>query len=482
MTNRGLRRPSRSAQIFVALSFANVTYAISQTLLIPSIPDIQRHVHASPVGATALASVFFVSGAVTAGVIGRLGDMIGKQRIVTTQLALFTTGALVCALATSLPLLIVGRAVMGLAAALFPLSASIVRDELTGRWIAHGIAFLSATIGIGAAVGLATGGFVSDHLGYHWVFWIPLVMGVLSTAAVALLVPESSITSPGRVDVLGALLLGLGLAAPLIAISRTPVWGWENVRTMLLCVAGATILAAFVRHERRVDEPLLDIETLMHPQVALTNAATFLVGFGMFGASVIMAQFFQEPRSTGYGFGATSTQAGLFLVPGTALMLVVAPISGRMSSRAGPRTTLLTGTAVASVALTLMALLHTTKMELYLWPTVMYIGIGFAFAAMPMLILNAVPPSKRGQATAINQIFRLVGSSIGTQLAATFIASSAGRSGLPSERGFTHAFVVESIGGFGAFLLALTIPRRRGRRPQLEPSATEAIAPAADLS
>jgi MFS family permease len=481
---RGPRLPSRSARIFLTLSLANVTYAVAQTLLIPSIPDIQRHLHATPVGATAVVSIFFVSGAVTAGLIGRLGDMIGKQRIVTVQLCLFTAGALVCALAPNLLLLIAGRGVMGLAAALFPLSASIVRDELTGRWVVHGIAFLSATIGIGAAIGLACGGLVTDHLGYHWIFWIPLALGAVSTVAVALAVPESSIKSPGRLDVLGAALLGIGLAGPLVAISRTPVWGWGSSKTILLILAGLLVLAVFIAHERRHPEPLLDMETLSRPQVALTNAATFLVGFGMFGASVIMSQFFQEPRSTGYGFGASAAQAGLFLVPGTALMLFTAPVSGRMTSRAGPKITLLTGAGIATIALAAMAALHEGRLELYLWPTLMYLGIGFAFAAMPILILNAVAPSKRGQATAINMIFRLVGSSIGTQLAATFIASSAGGSALPAESGYTRAFTVEALGGLAAFLVALTIPGRGMQRLEGDDrsAAEAAVASAAELS
>jgi EmrB/QacA subfamily drug resistance transporter len=475
---------SRSARIFIALSLANLTYAVSQTLLIPAIPDIQHHVHATSVGATSLMSVFFLTGAVTAGLAGRLGDMIGKQRILIAQLCLFTAGALVCSLATSLPFLILGRAVMGFAAALFPLSASIVRDELTGRWVTHGIGFLGATIGIGSAFGLACGGLITDHLGYHWIFWIPFAMGAASLIAVSLLVPESSVKSPGRIDVLGAALFGAGLGCPLVAISRTPVWGWGSSRTALLVAAGVVLLVAFVAHERRHPEPLLDFAILTRPEVALTNAATFLVGFGIFGAGVILTQFFQEPKSTGYGFGASAAQAGFFLAPGTALMLLSAPLSGMMASRGGPKAALLAGTGISSVALGLMAGFHKGTLVLFLWPALLYVGNGFSFAAMPMLILNAVPPHKRGEATSINQIFRLVGSSIGTQLAATFIASSTARSGPPAESGFTHAFIIEAVGGFSAFLVALTIPGRlRARRLRGDAaSAAESVGSAAPLS
>jgi MFS family permease len=477
------RRPSRSSRIFAALAFANLTYAVAQTLLIPSIPGIERHVHASPVGATALASVFFLSGAATAGLIGRLGDVIGKQRIVSVQLALFTLGALICALGNNLQILIAGRAVMGLAAALFPLSASIVRDELPDRWVANGIAFLGATIGVGAAIGLAGGGLVADHLNYHWIFWIPLLMGAASTAGVVVFVPESSIKSPGRIDLVGGLLLGLGLAGPLVAISRTPDWGWAGSKTLFLLGLGLVFLVLFVLHERRHPSPLLDIRVLMRAEVALTNAATFLVGFGMFGASFIITQFLQEPTSTGYGFGATAVQASLFVMPGTILLLITAPVSGLISSRAGPKRTLLAGAALGTVALGLLSAFHGSRIELYLWPAISAIDVGFALAAMPMLILDAVPLTHRGQSTATNQIFRLVGSSIGIQLAATFIAGSIGRTRLPAESGFTSAFVVEAASALGAFLLAITIPARRTQRVSAtDPAAVEGVAPAADLS
>jgi MFS family permease len=473
----------RSARIFATLALANVAYAVSQTLLIPAIPEIERRVHTNPVGATALASAFFVSGAATAGLLGRLGDMFGKQRVVMLQLALFTGGALVCALANTLTFLIVGRVVMGLAATLFPLSASIIRDELRGRWMTEGISLLGAVIGIGAAVGLACGGLVVDNLGYRAIFWVPVVLGALASGGVAFFVPASSIRSPGRVDLLGAVLLAAGLAGPLVAISRTPEWGWGSTKTVLLMAAGLAVLVAFIAHERRHPAPLLDTRMLAHPQVALTNVATFFVGFGMFGTSVIMTQFFQEPVRTGYGFGASATQAGLFLVPGTALMLVTAPLSGRLSARKGPKATLLIGAAVAAVALGGFSFFHRQRAELYLWPTTMYVGIGFALAAMPLLILNAVPPTRRGQATATNQIFRLVGSSVGTQLAATIITASARHTGIPLESGFSRAFMLEALGACAAFVVALAIPGGRplGQREDAS-TAVEAVVSASELS
>jgi MFS family permease len=473
----------RSTRIFVTLAFANLAYAVTQTLLVPALPDIQRSLHTTPVGVTSLITVFFLSGAVSAGLFGRLGDMIGKRRVVTAQLALFTAGALVCAVSRDLVVLIVGRAIMGLAATLFPLSASIVRDELKGRWINDGIAFLGASIGIGAAIGLACGGIIVDHIGYAWIFWTPVFLGAVATITVAAFVPESSVRSPGTLDTRGALLLALGLGAPLLAVSRSPDWGWGAGKTLALLAAGVFVLVAFVAHERRHPAPLLDIALLLRPQVALTNAATFLVGFGMFGTSVILVQFLQEPARTGYGLGATATQAAIFLVPGTTLMLFTAPVSGWVTSRAGPKITLLSGTAVAGTALCWLSQFHEERVELYLVPTAMYVGIGFALAAMPLLILNAVPSTERGQATAANQIFRLVGSSVGTSIAATIITGSVGAFGLPTESSYGSAFLLEALGAVGAFLIALTIPGRgRPLETEATAAAVAAVASGSELS
>jgi EmrB/QacA subfamily drug resistance transporter len=473
-------RPSLR-RVFGPLAFANLTYAVAQTLLIPALPSIQRHVHASPAGTTALASVFFLTGAVTASLVGRLGDLFGKQRVVVAQLTLFTTGALVCAVGNSLWVLIVGRAAMGMAAALFPLSASIVRDELSGATVSNAVAFLGGMIGFGAAIGQACGGVVTEHLSYHWVFWIPFGMGVCAVFAVVFFVPASSVKARGRVDYVGAVLLGVGLGFPLLAITRAADWGWAGSTTLVLIFVGLATLCLFVIHENRTSDPLLDIHTLADARIARVNGATFLVGFAMFGSSYIITQFLQEPTSSGYGFGASAAQASLYLIPGSILMLATAPLSGRISSRAGPKITLVVGTTLSVIALGLLAAFHSRHAELYFFLPINALGVGFSFAAIPLLILGVVAPGERGQATATNQVFRLVGSSIGTQLFATVITASAVHGGVPTEDGFVQVFVIEAVGALFAFLVALTIPTRgAARSPGAQP--IEGVASAADLS
>jgi EmrB/QacA subfamily drug resistance transporter len=442
------------------------TYAVSQTALIPAIRDLQAELDASAVGVTSLFTAFFVSGAVTVGIFGRLADMFGKRRIFVAQLLLFTIGSLVAALATSLPVLLTGRVISGCASGVFPIAYSIVRDELPSSRVPAVVAAIGGITGAGGAIGLVTGGLVADALGPHWIFWIGVICGALSVLAAFAYIPESAHRSFGRVDYVGAALLAGGLGAPLVAISQVPAWGWGGRPTLALVGIGVVLLAALALHERRHPDPLLHVATLRLPRVALTNVTTLFVGFGIFGASTILSQFVQEPVSTGFGFGASATEAGLYLMPGLILILLMSPVAGRLTLVAGAKVSLVVGTAISFVAMAGLALAHDRQFEMYLWPTLMYLGVAFTFAAAPMLILETVPADLRGQSTGVNLIMRSVGSSVGLQLAATLVVSSSAGSLLVTEAGFRNAFILETAGAAAAFVCALLIPRgeRRGTR------------------
>ena len=452
--------PKGSGAALFALAFAAATYAASQTLLIPSLPAIEHDLRATPAAAASLISVFLVSGAVATGIIARLGEIYGKRRMIIAVMAVFTCGAVICALATNLPVLVVGRVVMGPALALFPLSYGIIRDTFPRDRVHHAVALIGGLIGGGAALGLVCGGLVADHAGYHWIFRLGVILGTLSTLALITFVPESPRKSGGHIDVIGAVLFAAGLGLPLVALTRVPEWGWHSARTVALAAAGLGILAVFAAHERRHPTPLLDLPTLMLREVRLTNLATFLVGFGLFGASVIIVQYVQVPTSTGYGFGASAFRAALFLIPGCILMLIASQAAGRVSASVGPKRTLVVGAAIGTTALTGLALGHAGGTEIYVWATALYLAMGVVYGAMPSLILEAVPPGLSSQSTAVNIIVRYVGSSIGIQLAATFVSSSVGATGFPTDRGFTHAFILEAAAAFLALVAAFAVPGR----------------------
>jgi MFS family permease len=290
---------------------------------------------------------------------------------------------------------------------------------------------------------------------------------------IELFVPESPVRTPGRVDVRGALVLAVGLAAPLLAISRANDWGWGSDRTLGLFAVGLAVLAAWVALQRRTREPLVDIQMLVQPPVLMTNIATVLVGFGMFGSFILIPQLAEAPHSTGYGFGLNATSAGLLMLPGALVMLVAGPLSGVLGTRYGSRLPLALGAITTSFGLLMMALAHGTQGGMVAWNLVMSTGIGLAFAAMPNLIVEAVPPEETGQATGVNTLVRSVGASLGAQVSAAVLAGSAIGAGLPTNAGYTDAFLVGSGVALLAAITAALIPSRSGRMAHAAP-ATQA--------
>jgi EmrB/QacA subfamily drug resistance transporter len=452
--------PLRSLLI---LSLAALAFALAQTTLIPALTELARELDTDAGGVAWTVTGYLLSAAVCTPIFGRLGDMFGKRRLLVVALAIFGAGSVVSALGTSLEVVVAGRFLQGAGGGIFPLCFGIIRDEFPREKVGSSIGLISATFGIGGGAGLILGGVITDNASYHWIFWLGAISATVAAIATWIFVPESPVRTPGRVDVRGALVLALGLTAPLLAITRANEWGWGDTRTLALFAAGVAILAGWVALQRRTPQPLVDIEMLRAPTVLMTNIATLLVGFGMFGSFILIPQLAESPASTGYGFGLDATGAGLLMAPGALVMLVAGPLSGVLGTRFGSRLPLALGAIITSAGLTLMALAHGTQGEMLAWNVVMSIGIGLAFAAMPNLIVEAVPPEETGQATGVNTLVRSVGASLGSQVSAAVLAGSVVAGGLPTNAGYTDAFLVGAGVAFAAAITAFLIPSRRGR-------------------
>jgi MFS family permease len=375
----------------------------------------------------------------------------------------------VAAVSSSLWIVVAGRVIQGVGGGIFPLCFAIIRDEFPRDRVARGVGLMSAIAGIGGGLGLVLGGVLVDHVSYHWIFWLGAGMGLIAAIAAQLFVPESPIRTPGRLDLRGALVLAVGLVLPLLAISQAPHVGWGSARTLLLIGAGVAVLAFWVALERRTPQPLADIEALAKTPVLMTNIATLLVGFGMFGSFILIPTLAESPTSTGYGFGVDATHAGLLLLPGSLAMLALGPLSGIVGSRVGNKVPLAIGGFATALGLALLAVAHGSQGEVIGFSVLMSGGIGFAYAAMPNLIIDAVPPQQTGEATGFNALVRSVGSSLGSQVSATVLAASA-VSGIAADSGFTRAFAVSAVVAGCAGALAVVIPRTalHGHAPALD--------------
>jgi EmrB/QacA subfamily drug resistance transporter len=456
------------------LGLAAMAFSLAQTSIAPALGDMAASLRTSTQNVAWTFTGYLVSAAVLTPVIGRLGDMFGKRRLLVIALVLFAAGSAMAALADNLALVVAGRVVMGAGGGIFPLCFGIVRDTFPERRRAGAVGLVSAISGIGGGIGLLMGGLLVDHASYHWIFWAGTAMALLAAVAAQTLLPESANRAPGRVDLWGTLLMAVGISAPLIAVSQATEWGWTSGRTLGLIALGVAVLLLFVLVERRTAEPLVDMAVLGRRPVLMTNLATLLVGFGMFGVFLLVPQLVQTPESSGYGFGADATRAGLLMLPGSLTMLVAGPLSGLLSSRFGSKVPLALGGLISAAGLFALAANHGSQGAVLGFTVLAFAGIGLSFAAMPNLIVDPVEAARTGEATGVNTLVRSVGSSLGSQVIAGILAGSVTAAGpLPTDHAYTGSFVAAAGGALAATAATLLIPRIRGRHsaPDVEEAA-----------
>jgi EmrB/QacA subfamily drug resistance transporter len=446
---------------FGLLASAAISYALLQSLVAPAIPDIQHALGTTVNSVSWVLTVYLLSASIATPLIGRLGDMYGKERLLVLVLVLLCLATVVCALANTLTVMLVGRIVQGAAGGIFPLAFGIVRDEFPRERVAGAVGMMSALAGVGGGLGVVLAGPIVDNLSYHWLFWLSLVPLVIATVAIHLFVPESPIRVPGQINWTGAVLMALGLGLVLIAVSETPTWGWLSAKTILAFVIGAAFLVLWVRNEARSDSPLVDMRMMRIRGVWTTNTVALLLGFGMYASFILLPEYVETPSSAGYGFSASVTGAGVFLVPSTIAMLVMGSQTGRLEKRFGSKPPLLAGALVTASSYVLLSMARDERWEIYLAALLLGAGIGLAFAAMVNLIIENVGPEQTGIATGMNTVTRSVGGAFGGAAVASILAESAGASGFPSSEGFTVTFAVCAIALLIGFVVGLVIPQRR---------------------
>ena len=457
-----MSEPRQNYNITLAvLAVAALSYALLQTMVAPALPAIQRELGASTTAVTWVLTVYLLSASVTTPILGRMGDMFGKERMLVAVLCLFAIGSLIAAVSHSIELLVAGRAVQGAAGAVFPLAFGIIRDEFPRERVATGIGLISATFGIGGGAGLVLSGLIVDHLSYEWIFWFGFAVVVVAIVATHFFVPESPVKSPARIDWTGTALLSTGLVCLLLAVSEGARWGWGSAPIVGLFAGAVVILAIWVRFEQRVPEPLVDVELLRLRSVWTVNLTGFLIGFGMFGSFILIPQFVQAPEVAGYGFAVGVTGAGLFMLPSAVIMLVAGPLAGTLANRVGSKVPLLLGTSSAAVSFAMLSVAHSEAWEILVAVGLLGFGIGLSFASMANLIVDAVPQSQTGEATGMNTIMRTIGGAFGGQIAAAIVAAQVVSGGdFSSESGFTAAFLMGTAALVLAVLAATLIPAR----------------------
>ncbi|MFP5071639.1 MFS transporter [Pseudonocardia nantongensis] len=468
---------SRASWLVGVLALAGIVVSLQQTIVIPLVPQFPRLLDADPADTAWVVTATLLASAVATPVVGRLADMFGKRRMLLFCLGTLVVGSVIGALSESLVPLVVGRALQGLAAGVVPLGISLMRDQLPAERLGSATALMSASLGVGGALGLPLSAFVAQSLNWHVLFWAGGALGLVTAALVLTTVPESPHRAGGRFDLLGALLLSATLVCLLLAVSKGGTWGWASATTPTLFVVAALALLSWAMWELRRTEPLVDLRVSRRRQVLLINSASAVFGFSMFAMSLVFPQLLQLPAETGYGLGQSIVVAGLVLAPGGLCMMAMSPVSARISAASGPRTTLMVGAVVVAAGYGLGAVLHAEVWQLLVSSVVISSGIGLAYGAMPSLIMAAVPVAQTASANSLNNLMRAIGTSTASAVAGVLLAqmtTTMAGAEVPTEA----AFVVVMVLGAGAALVAMAItvfipPRRAERAPDPGPAGAD---------
>ncbi len=461
------RRSSRLITAILCLS--GTVVALQQTMVIPLLPDFPKILGVSADDASWLVTVTLLTSAVATPIVSRLADMFGKRRMMLISMTMIVVGSLVAAIGGNFVALLIGRGLQGFAISMIPVGISIMRDELTKEKVASATALMSATLGIGSALGLPLSGLIFEHLGWPAIFWLSAIVGVLLIIAVAAVVPESSVRTRGKFDFLGAVMLSTALTAILLAISKGARWGWTSELTLLMFVIGIVTLALWFPYELRVTQPMVDLRTSAKRPVLLTNVASILVGFSMYANNLSTTQQLQMPKISGYGFELGVMAAGLCMIPAGLAMVFFAPVSANITKRFGAKITLIVGGTVLALAYIARVFLTGSIALIIISAAVVSIGTAIAYSAMPMLIMRSVPITETASANGLNSLLRSVGTSTSSAVVAamltSMVISSGPGEGLPSIDAFKNIFWLAALAAVAAAAAAAFIPRR-GAKPE----------------
>ena len=345
-----LRRPASPGAITAALSLGGLTASFMQTIIVPIQAELPDLLDAPRSDTAWVVTITLLTAAVATPIAGRLGDMFGKRRVALLTLAIMTLGCVISATVPGIGGLIVGRGLQGVGMGVLPLGISIMRDTLPEKRLPGGIALMSATMGIGGAIGLPLSAIIAEHLDWHLLFWIAGLLGAVCFAFILAVVPVSVLRTPGRFDWLGAIGLAAGVASVLVALSRGNDWGWTSPATIGLGVGGVLILLVWGWYELRDRNPLVDLRVAARRPVLLTNLASTLLSFGMFSFNIIVPQFLELPTASGIGLGYSLFIASLGMLPFGLMMLILAPVAGRLIGIIGPKAMLVAGGVIVGVA------------------------------------------------------------------------------------------------------------------------------------
>ena len=455
----------RATGAIVALGCSGLLVSLLQTAVVPLIPQFPALMSVSSSSAAWLLTATLLAGAVSAPVLGRLGDMYGKRRMLLVSLGVILVSSVLAAVAPNFAVLLVARAMQGVGFGVIALGMSLMRDVLPPAKVAGGVGLMSSSLGVGGAIGPPVTGILAQHGGWRLLF-VAVAVGALGLLAVVMrMVPESALRSGGRFDMVGAAGLSVALVCLLLGISKGSAWGWSSPLVLGLLAVSLAVLTVWGRYELRCSSPMVDLRVAVRPAVLRTNLASVLLGFSIFATFALATQILQAP--VGHGFGLSMLVAGVLLLPIGGSMVIFSSVSARISGRHGPSITVIAGSALLVVGNAGIASLPGTTWLVVVAATVGAIGAALAYSALPLLIMRAVPETETAAANSLNTLMRQLGTSTVTAVAAAvggaLVVQVDGHL-LPAGSAYTITFLAAAVAALVALVIAAHTVATHGDR------------------
>ncbi|ASI98643.1 MFS transporter [Thermococcus celer] len=415
---------ARRAMLVVVILPLLVMY--TEAMLTPALPTIQREFAINPNDVSWILTMYLLVGTVSVAIFGKLGDMYGKKKMFLVALGFYTLGVILNGFAPSFEWLLLTRGIQGFGMAIFPLAFSLVREEFPPEMVPEVQGMISAMFGVGMVIALPLGAYVTEHWGWRWTYHSAAPFAVLMFILAWAVLRESRYINPGKLDWPGAIFLTWAVVPALVAVTRAPNVGWGARETLALFGTSIVGVIALYLWEKRAENPLIPISIISSRNPAIVNIGIMFAAFGISMMSQANTYIFQMKPP--YGFGKTILQSGLLMTPMAAVMLVVAPLGGRLMPKVGAKPTAITGAIIASSGLALLAKYAPEFPPNHLWAFVgliTYVGAGITLMNISLInvLVFSVPPRSMGVATGANSLFRNFGSTWGPAIAGTVMST-----------------------------------------------------------
>ena len=386
-----------------------------ETMVIPALPTIEKDFSVSTTLAGWVTSAYMIVAAATSPLMGKLADTYGKKKMYVIAIAFYIIAVFIAGFSPNIWVLIGARAIQGVGFSMFPIAIAIITDLYPKEKVAFAQAILSATIGIGPALGLLIGSYVVEDLGWPYAFHTAAILSLILFLISLKYLPHTGHRVKESVDYIGATLIGLGTVMLLVYITEGPTLGWTNGENLTLLFISFILYGAFIWFERRVKEPLLRLDLFKIRNFAVANIVGLISGVGMFTVFIFLVYYSQLPRP--YGLGLTIIESGLLMSPVAFGMVIFGPIFGRLMPRIGPKPLLVLGSVLTMVSYILLMVYRSTPQQVVIDGFLSSLGLVAVILPLVNMVALSLPDQYRTTGMGMNTLLRTIGGAAGPVVA-----------------------------------------------------------------